>query len=320
MKRPPWLYLFFSFLILLLFLAGLETIQRIRHPYVGFRNMRNSLGFRSPEFNPQKKTGTVRILFIGSSTTFGTNAPVETTFPFLVGESLKKQIHDAPIEVINAAEPCKTAAWEVQRMRETLYLKPDIMVVMTGYNDSVTVYSDLARAGESGSLTLLPWYVALDTFIAHYSVFYVTLREKIAIYLHGKPDYAFDPPTTQQEVSFDHSNWLRQYPADFRKKLEQMINLCASHGIKLIFIKPPISPQRRKERPNHEIAYRKLMEALASAAAEHKIPVIDLDDLYPDTEWRDYVAVDGLHFTDKGNAEIAKRVTEYFIQHKKYYF
>ncbi len=320
MKKRTWIHIFFTLAAVCLFFAGMETIQRIRHPYVGFRHMRNSLGFRSPEFTLRKKTGTIRILFIGSSTTFGTNGPLETTFPFLAEKILKEQMPEIPLEVINAAEPCKTSAWEVRRMRETLYLEPDIMVVMTGYNDSATIYSELTGIDESGNLTLTSRLVKLDAWIAHHSVFYVTLREKLSMLLYGNPRYAFDPPARRQETLADHSRWFRDYPPIFRENLEQMISLCSANKIKLVFIKPPLSPGRRRERPNYEKAYLRLTEELTSVCSEHKIPVINLDDLYPDSKWREYVSGDGLHFTDKGNAEIARRVAEYFIQHKKNYF
>ena len=84
--------LIFGIVAVSIFFAALEIRQRIRHPQVGFRGMTNSMGFRSPEFNPEKDPKTPRVLFIGSSTTFGVEGPIEKTFPSLVCQPFSKQV------------------------------------------------------------------------------------------------------------------------------------------------------------------------------------------------------------------------------------
>jgi len=284
--------------------------------------MCNSIGFRSPEFNPKKQPGAIRILFIGSSTTFGTNAPVETTFPFLVGKLLIEKLPEIRTETINAAQPCKTSYWELERIKETLYLTPDIIVVMTGYNDSATIYSEFANIDEQGDLILKPSLLTrLDTWIAGHSVFYVTFREKIAILRYGSPLLAFTkPPAPQWERTLDKSNWFKHYPEHFRKNLQKMIAVCSLHKIKLIFIKAPLSPQRREEHPLYEKAYARLMKELTVTCSNQAIPLINLEYLCSNSEWRQYISPDGLHFTDEGNQKISEAIAGFFLENRKNYF
>jgi len=322
MKKIPWTNIALVIFTLFIFFTTLEITQRIRHPNVGFRNMCNSIGFRSPEFNPKKQPGTVRVLFIGSSTTFGTNAPVETTFPFLVGKILREKLPEIQTEAINAAQPCKTSYWELQRIKETLPLGPDVIVVMTGYNDSASIYRNFVKINERGDLIVTPsWINRLDTWIAKHSVFYVTLREKTAIWRYGNPLFAFSkPPNPEKELGLDKSDWFKYYPDHFRNNLEKMAELCADNGVRLIFIKAPLSPQRREEHPLYGEAYSRLMEELSAICRNKEIPLIDLSRLYENSRWRELVSADGLHLTDAGNLKIAEAVAGFLMKHQEDYF
>ncbi len=322
MKTRTWRNVLFTVVIVSCFFLMLEVRQRIRHPHVGFRGMYNSLGFRSQEFSPKKEPGTTRILFVGSSTVFGVTGPVEKTFPFLVGKILRDKMPPRRVETINAAKPAETSYWEVERIEKTLYLNPDILVVMTGYNDSASIYRDFIRINERGDLILTPWYLKLDSFMAHHSVFYVTLRERIAILLHDNPNFAFGgrPLETRVEESLDKTAWFDYYSRYFRNNLELMVKTASEHNIKFVFIKPPLGIQRRQEHPLYYKAYLRLMKELVDVASEHHIALIDLDSFFSESKSKEYIGVDGLHFTDAGNLAIAKAVSDFFLLHEKDYF
>ncbi len=302
--------------------GALELRARARHPQVGFRGMSNSLGFRSPEFDPTKAAGVTRILFIGSSTTFGVTGPVEKTFPYLVGEILRRDMPGNRIETINAAMPGKTSYWEVERIKETRYLEPNIVVVMTGYNDSASIHRDFVRINERGDLILTPWLYRVETWIARHSVFYVTLKEKLAVLLYADPNRAYGNPVQNEKWGTDSAQqeWFQHYPRHFRTNLEQMIELASENGAKLVFIKGPLSTQRKEMHPRYAHAYSRLMEELASVCSQHEIPLIELDQAFPTFKETEYLARDGLHFTDEGNQAIAEVVSEFFIQNRINYF
>lgn len=300
----------FGLLILLCFFLALELRQRIHHPHVGFHGMTNSLGFRSPELNPEKAPGTYRILFIGSSTTFGVSGPIEKTFPYLAGEFLKTAFPEKKIETINAAWPAKTSYWEVQRMKETLHLKPDRIVVMTGYNDTATIYHR-TKVDERGQLILTSWYVRLHNFLINHSVFYVTLREKIAILLYGNPAFSFGRPFQKEN---ENPEWFQYYPQHFRNHLEEMVRIASDHQIELVFIKPPLGTKRFTQLPVYRKAFTRLMEELTDVSKKYQIPLIDLDPVFSEPISGKYIGEDGLHFTDEGNLAIARTVSQFFLK------
>ncbi len=279
--------------------------------------MVNSLGFRNYEFDIEKLPNIKRIVFIGGSTTFGVDGRVEDTFPFQVGELLQKQLPETSIETINAAMPSKTSFWELERMKEILYLKPDLVIVMTGYNDSASVYTPLEKIGKDGEIVFRPWGLRLDRFLSKHSVFYVTLREKISILLYGVPDYAFSRPrAAQEDTKIDPSEWFAKYPENyFGKNILGMIQTAKQNGIKLVFIKAPLSIQRKTARPLYEQAYARLMEELEKLSEENKIPLIDLTEVFEPSEERKDYSNDGLHFSLAGNRKLAESITEFLIQH-----
>lgn len=306
-------------LIASLILVTLEGIQRIRYPHVGFREMTNSFGFRSPEFNPEKEPGTIRILFLGSSTTFGVSNPLEKTFPFLVGDTLQVKLPEQKIETINIALPNKTSDWFIERIRETLFLEPDILVLLVGYNDSASVYETTIKVNDEGGLVLTPWYFQIHGFIARYSVLYVTLREKIALHLYGNPRFAFgSPKQIQQQELRTHENWFRHYPRLYRKNLETIAETAAAHEIKLIFIEPPLSLRRRREHPFYRKAFFRLKKELGEFASENRIPIISLRPFFSRT--KEYFSSDGLHFTNEGNLAIAQAISDFFVNAQTKYF
>ena len=84
-----------------LFEPGQDFIDRVR-PDLSFRVRINSQGFRGGEFPLTKRPGSVRVLCIGDSYTFGPYVEDDQTFPARLERSLKERAgEDAAIEVIN---------------------------------------------------------------------------------------------------------------------------------------------------------------------------------------------------------------------------
>ncbi len=310
--------MFFAVIVFLIFFGSLEGIQRIRHPHVGFRGMTNSKGFRSLEFSTEKKAGVFRILFIGSSTTFSITGPVEKTFPYLTGELLKEKIPGMRIETINASWPAKTSYWEVKRLKETLSLDPDLVIIMTGYNDAASIFARFAKIGERGDLVMTSWPVKLETFLAQYSVLYVTLKEKISIWVHGRPDFAFGKARLDlANENMKNGQWLENYPKHFRANVEKMLQLLRSRQIPAVFMEGPLSDNRRNRVPLYAKAYLRLTEELEQFCQEQNIPLLDLSLFFPSNEQGILISQDGLHFNAEGNLRIAEALSSFLIDHNQ---
>ena len=261
-----------------------------------------------------------RLLFLGGSTTVGVHCQLEETFPYRVGLALSQKFPKGKIEAINAAKTGKTSAWILRRFRETLSLRPDVAIIMTGYNDSALVYREKLHLGAEDIEIIWPWYVTMDRWFARYSVFYASLREKIAILLYRAPYYAFDRTIDSTNGGqLEQKVWFRVCPDYFRTNLEKIVHLAKTNKVDLIFIRPPLSNIRSEKDPLYKAAFLKLMDELVSIAQRFQIPIIDLRGVFPTANEKLYYS-DGLHFTALGNQMIAEKITDYLMTHKEDYF
>ncbi len=91
----------------------------------------NSLGYRGDEFEPNKEVGTIRIVTIGGSTTYGVGVNNEDTWPFQLEQELGE-----PFEVINLGIPGHSSAENLIQTALLLSdLQPDLAIYHIGLND-----------------------------------------------------------------------------------------------------------------------------------------------------------------------------------------
>lgn len=89
----------------------------------------NSLGLRDAERSPAPEPGTVRILALGDSVTFGMGVPEADTSPRRL-ESLLNAAPGPRVEVRNMGTPGYNTLQELAQLREVgLGLRPDLVVV-----------------------------------------------------------------------------------------------------------------------------------------------------------------------------------------------
>jgi lysophospholipase L1-like esterase len=95
----------------------------------------NGFGFRDAERSPQPAPGTVRVLALGDSVTFGMGVPQDLTYPRQT-EALLSRARGAPVEVLNMGMPGYNTIHQLAQLREQgLALQPKIVVVGFLYND-----------------------------------------------------------------------------------------------------------------------------------------------------------------------------------------
>lgn len=100
----------------------------------------NNQGFRGPDFEIEKAPETVRILTLGSSSTFGYRNNDEQTYPAQLQEVLDQTGGDTKYEVINFAIPhAVTDNIVAMLLAEGLALSPDVLTLYAGANDSAVV-------------------------------------------------------------------------------------------------------------------------------------------------------------------------------------
>ncbi len=126
--------------------APLETVytvdneRRLRVPVANVRagTIRiNSLGFRGPEIKNPKPVGTLRIAFLGASTTFCAEVSSnELTWPHLVVERLQDAYPNRSVDYVNGAVPGYTLQSSLRNLRTRVApLDPDVIIIYHATND-----------------------------------------------------------------------------------------------------------------------------------------------------------------------------------------
>jgi len=127
-----------------LFEPGQEFEDRIL-PDLSYHVRINSLGFRGAEFPKRKEPGSLRILCLGDSYTFGPYVDDEQALPAVLGRLLSgsRRPGEPPLDVINGGANGFTIADELAFLREKApAVQPDVVIVAFTQNDIL----DLARS------------------------------------------------------------------------------------------------------------------------------------------------------------------------------
>jgi len=142
-------------------------------------------GFRGPEVSIGKAPATVRIMAIGSSTTFDPGVSSDaSTWPARLQFWLSKLKADHPVEVINAGVPGYRVIDDAIRLETELFrYHPDLIVLYEGHND---LFGALRRGREpSGTVTDTPDEVPVVTpwghWLSRHSLLYGKLVAKLAV-------------------------------------------------------------------------------------------------------------------------------------------
>jgi len=118
--------------------TGTEYTRGWRGYHAGVMVRINSAGWRGKEFSPQKTEGTIRILGIGDSFTFGKAVEEDDVYLVKIEQMLNGDTGPR-YEAINAGRDNMSTARELKylKQREMLKLKPDAVVLgFTVHNDA----------------------------------------------------------------------------------------------------------------------------------------------------------------------------------------
>ena len=94
----------------------------------------NSLGFRGPEFSPEKPSNTYRIFMVGGSTMFGASSTSDkNTIPGVLQQMVDQKF--SFVEIINAGQHGMNSISEFKKFNEFALYEPDLIIVYDGWND-----------------------------------------------------------------------------------------------------------------------------------------------------------------------------------------
>ncbi len=116
----------------------------------------NSHGFRGSDFETEKKPGTLRVVTLGASSTFGYHDRDDETYPRYLQDTLTAHLRELPsakyadVEVINLAIAHLTSD-EIRSLfdSEALPLRPDVVTFYEGINDAHVETQALGAVGKT---------------------------------------------------------------------------------------------------------------------------------------------------------------------------
>lgn len=280
----------------------------------------SSMGFRGPEFSPEKPEGVYRIVVVGGSAvvTGRTEADLFTT---LLDDRLEAAFPDRDFEVINAGVPGYTSTQELFLFEtQVVGWQPDMLIIYDGRNDMF----------EGSMPDYQPnWNQRNKETIAYLNGQEDPLREHLftwdllSRYLISPETYPGREYSNPDGGGFDyqvHEAALDNYEAN----LKSMLILAHGYGIEVVMaFQPSIittnKPLTQEEEdilnslaPKFVAAHAELlpqaalrMETLAEVDAT---PYVNFLPLFDDMEDRAFL--DDVHQTDAANALIADSLFE----------
>lgn len=111
-------------------------------------------GFRGPDFEVAKRPGTIRVLTLGASSTFGFEDRDDETYPYFLQRALAHRTRGRQrFEVINFSVPHHDSRQILAMfLDEGLTLSPDVVTMYEGINDSKIAEAEGASGGWLGRL------------------------------------------------------------------------------------------------------------------------------------------------------------------------
>jgi len=279
----------------------------------------NSLGFRGPPVKQPKPTGTMRLAFLGASTTFCAEVSgEELTWPYLVAQSLQDAIPDVNVDYVNAAVPGYTVGSSLQNLKTRVApLAPDVIIIYHATNDlsretrSLAIEQGIYEDGKAEETSKL----------AEYSLLWYLVEKNLKLNhlqrsaMTDKGRLVFSPEALG---------------AQFRKELTSLV-MEARKAAGIVALATFSYQMRSEQTPERQLAaaesalyympfmtphglieaFTQYNEIIRDVARETGSVIIDGDtDIAADSEHFN----DSVHFKDAGSVAMAKRVSKVLLK------
>ena len=181
-------------------------------------------GFRGEDFAAEQQPGTLRVICMGASSTFGYHDEDDETYPYYLERELGRLLPGRAIEVVNAGIPHFTTDHVLAMLRaELLDYEPDVLTFYEGYNDACHPLAESALQ-------------ALSRWCDEYSAAYAGLR-KLATSVAGPVLFSRWSGYLPQMDRAALERQLALHVEHTRAQVSAMIALAAERGIPLVLIR-----------------------------------------------------------------------------------
>jgi lysophospholipase L1-like esterase len=275
----------------------------------------NSLGFRSPELTVPKPPSTIRLAFLGGSTTYCAEVTSnELTWPHLVWQRLQIEFPDRSLDYVNAGVPGYALDSILKSFEHRVSpLQPDVVVIYEATNDLSFDTYELAksrhlvfhRPDESRS------WLSQHSFLWFLVTKNLTILQRQVQADIGTDSLTFDPHELSQ---------------GFRRRLTELVRASrASASMVAVATFSPrlrrdLSPAERRNAAVTSLYYMPYMSidgllqgfeeynrVIREVARDTGALLIEGEDRIP-PDARHYT--DSVHFSDAGSRAMATRVSE----------
>lgn len=272
----------------------------------------NSEGFRSPEISPVKPEGTVRVICLGDSLTFGHGVEERFAYPRALERVLRERFPQRGWEVVNTGVEGYSTFQETVQLQRCLKYQPDLVVLLFCMNDVTEKYVRVRAFGGTG----LGYHGVADGAAGRMFKLLVAARPYSAMAKFLTPtrnqaerrqSYAVMKLWEEPDAPAIQQAWEQT-----EKELDELVDYCAEHRLGLLLAVAPFAtqpeagaaadaPQRRLERyaARRGVAFVDLWPGLDARARQMGKTLRDL-------------FLDRSHFTETGNQVIADLIAERF--------
>lgn len=246
--------------------------QRTRRLFA--RTVINSRGMRCREFAYEKPRGTLRLMFLGDSITYGTTqVDQDDIFAEQVRKNLSSEIH-RPVEEINASANAWAISNESSYLRSSGTFNSDYVLLVLNSGDLQQRFSTLSDVQGA----LVQPGTAVGELLAR-------------IWMFRKRHFQQDAGTTVREDPGAEQANLRC--------LTSMLNLARAQGSEFVLV---FVPFRRDVAPGAE---RSVPHAIWDWTKSNGVALVDLTAVVSAYDTAAITLGDGIHFNRRGNQLLA---------------
>lgn len=275
----------------------------------------NSAGGRGPEWVEQKPAGSIRIVAIGESSTFGSANAEDHTWPTLLGHALNAQ--GVAVDVLNFGIPGQRIKGMIKLLPAVLdKYRPDIVAHYAGFNET---WAD----------TEVPAFLS---FLNYRSMLYTYIYEKMYFRAEASADRLL-PDTRTYEKDFLALTKIARDRGARVVVIHQAVAGgataregagCAAKWTDENALKVCLSDLMAQPDPRYSRLVRTrmfktvvLQRVLADVAARERIPVFDPRDVLVEGHNGRHLFCDEIHPTDLGNEVLVGAIAKPFADYLK---
>lgn len=263
----------------------------------------NAHGTRGREFAVPKPPGTLRILMLGDSRTFGWGLTEAETYSGRVEAALQQQVGAArKVEVINAG----VNAWSYPQMaaffrERALAWQPDLVVLA-----EANLWTQFSEQNSPEFARQFMSRVRLKNFLRHFALYHFVVEVQLQE-VYQRHRTKFIPVDPKQDELFK-AQQQTDPDAFFRDAIRSLCEIAKAKGVKPVLAYLPTQTELESGKPGSNV--RRVKQEVA---AQLGVPLADLTpDLAPRAKEL-YLDADPVHLNAAGNEIIAQKILQTLV-------